>query len=286
MGHEVIAGALRPWIETGGVVLLAMGGFGLGVASSRLRKPYWAVGYVIPLVVVGMISAARRVPQLEFVAPFSWLMSGRTEFVLLGVLTTVLLATPLSRLPQRSQRGFVVLFMVLAVVYVAVLPFLSPALIQGRLSRLNTRLTDDGVCLQGTQYTCGPAAAVSALRRLGIEAGEGELAILAHTSAFSGTQPDSLCQALRQRYADDGLECEYRRFASTAELPRTGATIALIKFGLMVDHYVAVLDVSDDEVTIGDPLSGRRTLSQNEFTAIWRKCGVVLRRRETPASTE
>jgi len=272
---------MRPWIETAAVVLLAAGGFGLGLLCSRLKKPYWLLGYVVPFVLVGLIAAARRVPRLEFVAPFSWLMSGRAEFALLGFLASMLLATPLSRLPRRSTRALVVLFAVCAVVSAAVLPFLSPALIRGRLSRLVTRFDIDGICLQGTTYTCGPAAAVTALRRLGLNADEGEIAILAHTSAFSGTQPDSLCQALRQRYGPDGLECDVRFLKSIDELRDADAAVVLVKYRLMVDHYVAVLAVTDDTITLGDPLNGSRELSHDEFRAMWRRTALVLTRDTT-----
>jgi predicted double-glycine peptidase len=50
------------------------------------------------------------------------------------------------------------------------LPFLVPALIKERLSNLTTRLDSNGICYQSTDYTCGPAAAVTALRRLGLQA--------------------------------------------------------------------------------------------------------------------
>jgi predicted double-glycine peptidase len=272
---------MRPWIETAGVLLLAAGGFGLGLLCSRLKKPYWLLGYIVPLVLVGIISAARRVPRLEFVAPFSWFMSGRTEFALLGLLITVLLATPLSRLPRKSTRGLVLLFMVFVVIDAAVMPFLAPAVARGRLSRLKTRISKDGVCLQGTRYTCGPAASVTALRQVGLDGEEGEIAILAHASAFSGTQPDSLCRALKKRYAADGLTCAYRFFDSIDELRDAPAVVALVKYGLMVDHYVAVLEVTDDAVIIGDPLSGSRTLSRDEFASIWRHIALVLARGST-----
>ena len=53
---------------------------------------------------------------------------------------------------------------------------------------------------------------------LGIRAEEGELAILAFSSPAFGTQPDSLCMALAERYNKNSLLCEYRSFESIAEL--------------------------------------------------------------------
>ena len=204
-------------------------------------------------------------------------MSGRTEFALVALISTMLLATPLSRLPHKGQKALVIVFMLVLVVSHSVLPFMLPAVIRGRLSRLQTRIDADGVCLQGTSYNCGPAAAVTALRKLGLSAEEGEIAILAHTTSISGTQPDSLCLALRKRYSEAGLACDYRRFTSVAELRNVGVVVALVKFGFLVDHYVAVLDMTDEQITIGDPFVGLRVLSYEEFQDMWRKSGIVLR---------
>jgi len=141
---------------------------------------------------------------------------------------------------------------------------------------LETIIDSDGVCRQGTDYTCGPAAAVTALRRLGISAEEAELAILAHTSRIAGTPPDILADTLRRRYQAEGLQCEYRHFDSVSELRQPGCTIAVIKFGFLVDHYVTVLDVTDTSVIVGDPLVGRNSYPFDRFEKIWRHSGVVL----------
>lgn len=58
----------------------------------------------------------------------------------------------------------------------------AAALVQAQLRSLPTRVDPDGVCLQNTPYTCGPAAAVTALRRLRLPAEESELAKLAFIS--------------------------------------------------------------------------------------------------------
>jgi hypothetical protein len=59
------------------------------------------------------------------------------------------------------------------------------------------RVDGDGVCRQSSHYTCGPASAVTVLRKLGLPAEEGEIAILSHTSALTGTEPDVLAKAGR-----------------------------------------------------------------------------------------
>ena len=92
------------------------------------------------------------------------LMAGRTEFVLTALAGTTVLTTPLSRLPRRRDRVAVTLLMLCVVSQVAVWPFLAPAFNRAELEAIKTRIDPEGVCLQNTDYTCGPAAAVTALR--------------------------------------------------------------------------------------------------------------------------
>ena len=269
---------MNPWLETIGVGLLGAFGVASGRWFSRLPRPYWTLGYFVPLGLILLIGLAYRFRTLEFVPPFSWLMAGRTEFVLTALAGTTVLTTPLSRLPLRRDRAAVALLMICVVSQVAVWPFLAPAFNRAELEALKTRIDPDGVCLQNTDYTCGPAAAVTALRRLGLPAEEGAIAIRCHTSTAMGTPPDMLCRALLKLYPAYGFTCQYRAFKSVEELKSAGCTLALVKFSFLLDHYVAVLHVDDRTVTVGDPLNGKRTMTHAEFARQWRFVGVVLRR--------
>ena len=177
-------------IETSAVVALAVAGFWLGRVSSRLAGKWWTSGYLLAAVLVAMYALARTNSALEFLPPFSWLLAGRRGLALGGFLTTLILSTPLSRLIGPRERRAVLVFMALVVFFGTIRPFLSPALNRRVLLTMETRIDANGICLQNTDYTCGPAAAVTHLRRMGIPATEGELAILAHTSQALGTPPD------------------------------------------------------------------------------------------------
>jgi hypothetical protein len=270
---------VNPWFETIGVMLLGVAGAAAGRWFSRRRKPYWAIGYFLPLLFIFLIGLALRIRTLEFIPPFSWLMAGRTEFALAAFIGTMVLTTPLSRLPLRRDRVAVAGLMVLVVFQVAVWPFLAPAFNRAELAAFKTRIDSDGVCLQNSNYTCGPAAAVTALRRLGFQAEEGEIARLCNTSAAMGTPPDILSRALQRRYGAEGLVCEYRPFKSVADLKQAGYTLALTRFAFLIDHYATVLEVGDSTVTLGDPLTGRTTLTHEEFAKKWRFVGVELKRK-------
>jgi predicted double-glycine peptidase len=83
---------------------------------------------------------------------------------------------------------------------------------------------------------------------------------------------------LNKEYGKDGLVAEFRVFKDIAELKQAGLTLAVIKYALFVDHYVTVLEVTDKEVVVGDPLEGLKRMSYDEFRKKWRFEGVVLKR--------
>jgi predicted double-glycine peptidase len=205
-------------------------------------------------------------------------MADRVEFAAIALICTILLTTPLSRLKQRRQRFAVILFMVLFTVYFSVPPFLMPAFAYTHLARLKTIIDHNGVCLQSNEYNCGPAAAVTVLRKIGVPAEEGELALRAHTTRFSGTPTDSLCAAIRSCYA---IPCRTIYCRNVHELKGKEPLIAIVKYSYMVDHFVAVLSVTDTDVILGDPLEGIRTCTHEEFDKEWRKCVIVVENKTT-----
>jgi ABC-type bacteriocin/lantibiotic exporter with double-glycine peptidase domain len=172
----------------------------------------------------------------------------------------------------------VILLMTWIVMQVSVWPFIAPVFNHSYLASLKTNIDGDGICRQSNEYCCGPAAAVTALRRLGLPDEEGQLAILARTSSATGTPPDMLGKALQNHYRKEGLVCEFRLFNDISELRGAGLTLAVIHLSFLVDHYVVVLKVTDESVIIADPLSGMRTLSHQEFASHWRSIGITLRR--------
>ena len=269
---------MNPWLETTGVVLIAVFGVFAGRACSRFRKPYWVLGYILPSVLIAMLAMVRFNDALYFVPPFSWVAAGRVRFVVLSLAVSMGLTVPLSRLPYKFEKLIVCILMAGCVAWFSVLPCLVPALFIDHLSNLQTKFDKNGICRQTTDYTCGPAAAVTALRKLGLTANEGELAVLSYSSPVIGTLPACLSSALQDRYSAEGLNCRYRRFDSVAQLKNAGITLALVREAFLMDHCLAVLEVSDDAVTVADPVTGTRLMPYEQFEKIWRFCGIVLKR--------
>ena len=265
-------------LQTLGAVLLAAVAVGLGWAFSRLKSRAWIVGYLLPLAVIVLIVLGRRVPRLTLQWPWSWLMAGRVEFALFGAATAMVLTTPLSRMKSRQLKLLVICFIAVFVTASSVMPFLQPLLLRRRFAALRTRVDARGICLQSTPYTCGPAAAVTALRRLGLDADEGDLAIASHTTTVAGTPADVLCTVLNQRYGPQGLVCEYRGFRSIGELRAAGLVLAEVNLTIYFDHWVAVLAVTDNGILLGDPATGLRTVPPDDFARIWRFTAITMAR--------
>lgn len=272
---------MNPWLETTGVILVVLGGVFLGRIFSNLRRPYWAFGYFTSLVFIAILVAARYINPLAFVPLFSLITTGRAKLIILALAVTTGLTTPLSRLRYKFEKVVTYTLMAVIVTYFSILPFLLPALTKNHLLNLRTRVNSNGICFQSKDYTCGPAAAVTALRKLGFQAHEGEIAVLSHTSPILGTLPGCLSAALQSRYNADGLKCRYRHFDSLAELRDAGITLAVVKDGFLSSHCVAVLEVSEQMVSVADPVVGRKSMSHKQFEKIWRFSGIVLKRDST-----
>ncbi len=274
-------GKINPWLETIGVIFIALLGVLLGKLSSCFRKPYWACGYLVPTILIAMLVLTRFSNTLFFTPPFSWVTAGRTRFIVLAFAVTMGLTAPLSRLPRRCEKLIVGVLMAVVVAWFSVMPFLVPALMKDALSNLKTTINSNGICFQSTDYTCGPAAAVTALGRLGLSANEGELAVLSYTSPIVGTLPTCLSSALQERYGTEGLKSQFRYFDSITQLRSAGITLAVIRDGFMNSHCVTVLGVSDYMVTIADPVVGRMLMSHKQFEKVWLFSGIVLKRDST-----
>ncbi len=271
-------------LQAGLVVLAGVVGVVAGRACGAIRGRLWSVGFVVPLLLVAIVGVVRYRPWLGFVPPFAWILGGQVQYHVAAFAVACLLTSPLSRLSTVRVRALVSVFMALIVVYYTVAPVVLPVVLRAKHRALDTVIDGNGVCLQTDAYTCGPAASVTALRRLGVDATIGEVAVIAWTGPTVGTAPDILARALEARFGGDGIRAEYRTFESIRDLPRDGVTIAVVKLTFMIDHYVAVFGVDATHVAVGDPLKGLVRLPREEFGERWRHTGVVLQRELPPAT--
>lgn len=269
---------MNPWLETFCVALVAIAGVCAGKKASGLPNPLWSYLLAIPALMLLLLMVSSTTNLLDKTGALCFITAGRAKFIILAFAITMGLTTPLSRLPYKIERIFVSVIMLIFVFAFAILPFLMPALIEDDLSKLESRFGEDGVCYQSKSYTCGPAAAVTALKKLGLTAQEGEIAVLARTNPVSGTLLWTLYSALKTRYRDQGIQCRFTTFDSIKQLRNAGITLVSMKESTLMDHCVAVLDVSETLVTIADPVTGMETISYQQFADKWHFCGIVISR--------
>ena len=274
--HPPLPSPIAAILSSIGIVLLAAASYIAGLRISRLKAPWWVAGYLVPVLLTLIVAVARWFPTLEMRLPFSLLMHERREYVVMAIATALLLAVPVARLKRKTTATLTTAFAALFVVHFSLLPFLLPVLNSGELMSLPTTYDRYGVCMQNTGYTCGPAAAVSALSVFDINAEEGELAVFAHSTSSAGTPPELLSRAIVHLYGEQGVSCMFRRFESIEEMKQSLPVIAVVKFGFLVDHFVTVVRITDGYITVADPAKGLRIMSHDNFEKEWRHQGVVV----------
>ena len=264
--------------ETIIVVLVSIAGVYIGRKLSCSPAPYKAIGFIIPFALTGLILAGKYCGPLAYYKPLAPITAGQFRFTTLALVITLGLTAPIAYLRYKWEKVLVSILMVIFVVCFSILPSLAPLMLHNEFSNLETTMNRDGVCMQSKDYTCGPAAAVTALRKLGLHAEEGQLAIRSRTSPLTGTLPKNLYDAISDIYENDNLQCQFRKFDSISELVNGGITLVVLQDAFMLDHCVAVLDISSEAVRIADPSIGEFSISIDQFEKVWRFAGIVLKR--------
>lgn len=236
------------------------------------------VVYGVALAVTAGIGSVTRWPPASEFWFLGWAGDVRLKSWLAAFVVPALLLAPTHRLALGARIRILGGASFMAVL-IGLGPLASAAMVSGRLLEMPTRLGRDGICRQQTDFTCGPAAAVTALRRFGVTADEGAMAMAALTTPFTGTSPEALGRMLRRGFWDRGIEVDVRHFDVVDDLDPTGVTLVVVRYGFMLDHWVCVLGVSAKGVEVGDPNVGRETWTREEFERRWRRVGVTVGRR-------
>jgi hypothetical protein len=106
----------------------------------------------------------------------------------------------------------------------------------------------DGVCLQTTDCTCGPASLATCLHALGLPGKEGELSLESNT-ASDGTLLCDLARAARHH----GVAAAFHAHQSVEDVPLPA--IASVTLSCGIDHFIAIVDRVGKRC-IADPISG------------------------------
>jgi len=266
------------WMETIGILAVAACGLLAGQWASKHSSAIRITAMVFAFSIVGLILLARLSFLWPYFPPLRPVAAGRLRFMLLAFAVTIGLTAPLTQLRSVISRLITCLVMSVIIAVLVTLPFMGPALVQRDLSGIPTRLDIDGVCHQSQPFTCGPAAAVTALKHFGVNAAEGQLAVAARTSPIIGTSPWNLYQVLKDTYSSQGLRCRFNYLDSLEAIPSDSIALVVVKDAVLTDHCVAVMGYNDQTVTIADPMEGLVHVPRPQFVRQWRNCGIILQR--------
>ena len=250
--------AILGWVA--GRRVASRGGWGWGVAATFL---------ILLLVILG-----HRWPRAAFVPPVSWAVHPDVSPLLMTATIALLFGTLLPRLPVRRRVAVRLVTGIMLLNY-GLLPAALPLAARSALASTQTHLDRQGVCKQTHAYTCGPAAAVTCLGRLGIRAEEGELAVAARCGPVVGTHGGLLAGAIMERFPD--VEARYRYVEALDDLQMPAAAEMIMP--VIGGHFVAVLEVGPEFVVVGDPMSGRGRVPRERFREEWTGAAVEMVRR-------
>src|SRR5205823_4482151 len=160
---------------------------------------------------------------------------------------------------------FAIPVLALLVVFV---PFAKPVLRPLNATSFADRWKD-GVCLQSTPSSCGPACVATLLREAGQEVSERELARECFTYS-GGTENWYLARSLRSRGLGVRYEVSSRDPASIPCPSIAGVGVA------GAGHFITVLRRNGDSYVVGDPLFGRLTLAAADLRTRYRFTGFFM----------
>ncbi len=263
-------------IELFVLLTLSAAGYSLGLltrkkAFLRFLGPLLALGLLTGIILFKLFEPA-WVPGTAYYFCF-----GMGLCYLMAFCIPVGIVPVLHRVPTRPRRITVMILSALVLIVAAYVPTAAAMWVRADLTQKITTFTPNGVCLQNTDYTCGPAAAVTALDQLGIEADESKIALAARTSPITGTRIGDLYHHLNTAYKHEGLNCRIRKI-DVESLTAAGPALVSLKETAMLQHCVAVLDVTEDSVTLADPWIGIRKLSRQQFASQWTGRALLLSR--------
>ena len=141
------------------------------------------------------------------------------------------------------------------------------------------RVDSNGVHLQTTGYTCGPAATATVLKAYGINDSEKNIALGTRCNSYSGTRSFDLINYINTQYGEE-LEAEYRYIDKVDSLKdMNGFFIAEVKVNTFTDHFIAIMKFDGDLLTVADPSLGRFQTRAEIFSKEWRNRVIVVRRK-------
>lgn len=160
------------------------------------------------------------------------------------------------RISKHLSAGFIPFILLLCVSA----PYLKQIFLRPDWKGFGDRWSE-GVCLQSSESSCGPASAATLLKLAGRSATEKEIAQESFTSR-RGTENWYLIRTLRHH----GLEVHYS-IGQPDKIKFSLPSIAGVRLGGKngTGHFIALIGKSGNRYVVGDPLNGREELDQAQL---------------------
>jgi len=270
------------------VVIILCGAALLSYLVSRLRTGLWMLSYVVGGTILLVLNMNKYVPSLLSHRLYDIFCYGRRDFVWLGVAAISVIIGCYPRLKRKNLRVLTLIFLCVTLLRYSLLPFLHPALAYANAGEYRHTQNPQPalqqiVHLQLTEYTCGPAALLTALNRFGIRDHEENIAMRTFANPYSGTQPEHLVKYVNTLYGRT-LNAKFTNYIRDIEqLDQADSVfLTITSSGLFTDHYVVVLGFAfDGDLVLADPSCGMQKVSRADFLKRWRH-QVITITQKTP----
>ena len=261
------------WVLFAVVLVLMLASLALGVWLGGKSKRVVLITVSTCLVAILTRVVSFQLPLLEYAAlPYDWYAIWRPWWVL--PFAMCVLGAGTRQMGTRNARILVGVCAATVFGVIAIRLFLTARVDPGSMYGV---VRGDGVCQQTTPYTCGASAAATLLHHYGITSTEAEMAELCWTNSLSGTDEFCVARGLRLKLGDRALRPALHRATWDDVVAREAPAMITIKWGILVDHWVVLLEVQDDgAILVGDPLEGVRRYSKADFLATFQGTMVTL----------
>ena len=140
------------------------------------------------------------------------------------------------------------------------IPYLKPLFMRPDWNAFQN-LWSDGVCMQSSESSCGPASAATLLHLAGQTVTEKEIAMESYTSR-RGTENWYLIRTMRRH----GLRVNYRiSEPGGTNLPYPAIVGVRLGGQYAPGHFITILGKAGDKYVTGDPITGRQEMDLTQL---------------------
>jgi len=239
----------------------------------------WVLGFLIGATILCVINLPRFIPHFVNYGIYQLILAKNLDAILIGIAGIISVIPCLPKLSGARTKCLIVIFLLVSLLRSSVLPAACFYFNKNELNNLSGRVDSNGVYIQTTGYTCGPAATATVLKALGIKDTESEIALATGCNSYSGTRSLDLVNYININYGQR-LRAEYRYVDDVDYLREKNALyIAEVRASTFTDHFVAIMDIKSNSVTVADPSMGWYETTTAAFSKEWRNKVIVISRK-------